>query len=122
MEDKKEKLKINTNIIWMIIAILLIAIFCVSITPVSLQNDTFYTIKIGEHISKNGIDMIDPFSWHENLPYTYPHWLYDFITYLIYSIFGMTGVYVLTCILSSMLGIVLYITNVNLVKITHYNL
>ena len=116
MEDKKEKLKINTNIIWMIIAILLIAIFCVSITPVSLQNDTFYTIKIGEHISKNGIDMIDPFSWHENLPYTYPHWLYDFITYLIYSIFGMTGVYVLTCILSSMLGIVLYITNVKLVK------
>ncbi|MCF0126622.1 MAG: hypothetical protein HUJ68_12895 [Clostridia bacterium] len=116
MEDKKEKLKINTNIIWMIIAILLIAIFCVSITPVSLQNDTFYTIKIGEHISKNGIDMMDPFSWHENLPYTYPHWLYDFITYLIYSIFGMTGVYVLTCILSSMLGIVLYITNVKLVK------
>ena len=63
--------------------ILLIIIFCISITPVSLQNDTFYNIKIGELISQNGIDMQDHFSWHQDLSYTYPHWLYDLITYFI---------------------------------------
>ena len=73
----------NTNILIKIIPILLIAIFCVSLTPITFQNDTYYTIKIGEHIVNNGIDMQDPFSWHEDLPYTYPHWLYDLITYLI---------------------------------------
>ena len=49
-----------------------------------LQNDTFYTIKIGELILNNGIDMMDHFSIHSNLAYTYPHWLYDVFIYLIY--------------------------------------
>ena len=100
-----------------IMAIILIAIFCISITPKTLQNDTFYTIKIGEHIIENGgIDMMDPFSWHENLEYTYPHWLYDVIIYLIYSSGGMTGIYISTCILAIILGIAIYETNSKLVK------
>ena len=65
-------------------AIILIAIFCFAITPVTMQNDTYYTIKVGEHIKNYGVDMKEPFSWHENLIYTYPHWLYDLISYLIY--------------------------------------
>ena len=56
-----------------IILICLIVIFCITISPITMQNDTYYTIAIGEHILKNGIDMQDPFSWHEYLPYTYPH-------------------------------------------------
>ena len=70
------------------IAFICIIIFCFSLTPRTFQNDTFYTIKIGEHIMENGIDMKDPFSWHEGLPYTYPHWAYDVITYFIYNIGG----------------------------------
>lgn len=98
--------------IFEIIAIILIAIFCISIAPKTLQNDTFYTIKIGEHIIKNGgIDMIDPFSWHEGLEYTYPHWLYDVIIYLIYSIGGMAGIYVSTCIFAVILGLTIYKVN-----------
>ena len=84
MEDKKiDKTKIRFNVL----AILLIAVFCFAISPVTLQNDTFYTIKIGEHIVKNGIDMKDQFSYHD-LKYTYPHWLYDLGIYLIYNIGG----------------------------------
>ncbi len=84
MEEKKiDKTKIRFHIL----AILLIAIFCFAVSPVILQNDTFYTIKIGEHIAKHGIDMKDPFSYH-GLKYTYPHWLYDLGIYLIYSIGG----------------------------------
>ena len=65
---EKEKKTIDKNSIrFTIMAVILIAIFCFAISPVTLQNDTFYTIKIGEHILQNGIDMKDPFSWHENL-------------------------------------------------------
>lgn len=115
-EIKEKKRKLSTTVKFDILAIIAIIIFCIALSPVSLQNDTFYTIKIGEHIMQNGIDMQDPFSWHENLPYTYPHWLYDVCTYLIYSVFGMAGIYVCTCALACILGISLYKVNTNLVK------
>ena len=60
--------------------------------------------------------MKDPFSWHENLSYTYPHWAYDLLTYFIYSAFGFTGIYITTCILSVILGISIYLVNSKLVK------
>lgn len=109
-EDKKISLKLT------ILMIVLIAIFSIAITPVTFQNDTYYTIKVGEHIAEYGIDMQDPFSWHEDLAYTYPHWLYDLITYFIYSIFGFTGIYISTCILSVILGISIFWVNKKLVK------
>lgn len=65
----------------------------------ALQNDTFYTIKIGELILNNGIDMLDHFSIHQGLSYTYPHWLYDIFIYLIYRNFGYMGIYISTIIL-----------------------
>lgn len=110
------KKEINVNVNFTIVAIILIAIFCICITPVTFQNDTFYTIKIGELIKNNGIDMMDHFSWHENLSYTYPHWLYDLCTYLIYAMAGFKGVYVLTCILSVILGLSIFTVNTKLTK------
>ena len=115
-KNKSKNKKINYAIVFTIMAIISISIISIALTPVTLQNDTFYTIKIGEHISKCGIDMQDPFSWHENLGYTYPHWGYDLITYYIYSAFGMTGIYVVTCILSAILGITIYTVNLKLNK------
>jgi len=115
-KEKKLKKEIDfTSIRFNILAIILIAIFCFSISPITLQNDTFYTIKIGEHILENGIDMKDPFSFH-NLKYTYPHWLYDVGIYLIYSIGGHAGIYASTVILCMVLGILIYLTNVKLTK------
>ena len=117
-KGKSEKIKeiLHSKCFFGIIAIILIAIFCIAMTPVTLQNDTFYTIKIGEQITKTGIDMQDHFSWHEDLAYTYPHWLYDLITYYIYAGFGMTGIYITTCILTVILGISLYIVNTKIAK------
>ena len=106
--DKKTKIKFN------VLAIFVIIFFCFALTPKTLQNDTYYTIAIGEHILENGIDMKDPFSWHENLPYTYPHWAYDVGTYLIYQlgenvgIGGFNAIYAITVILAIVLGIVTY--------------
>ena len=115
-EKNDKNPRIKSTIKFTIMAVILIAVFCLAISPVTLQNDTYYTIKIGEHIVNDGIDMQDPFSWHENLPYTYPHWLYDLLTYLIYNSFGMTGIYITTCILSVILGLSLYTVNRKLCK------
>ncbi|MBQ2917358.1 MAG: hypothetical protein IJE59_04240 [Clostridia bacterium] len=114
-KEKEIKKTDKKSIRFNIMAILLIAIFCFSISPVTLQNDTFYTIEIGKHILENGIDMKDPFSQHD-LEYTYPHWLYDVGIYLIYSIGGQVGIYMSTVILAMILGILLYATNVKLTK------
>lgn len=118
MKEKKVKKesKISKTTKFNIIAIVLIIIFCIAISPVTLQNDTYYTIKIGEYITNHGIDMQDPFSWHEGLSYTYPHWLYDFLTYKIYSVAGFTGIYVVTTLLACVLGVLIYKVNSKISK------
>ena len=106
----------NKTIIFEIIAIILIALFSFSLAPKRLQNDTFYTIKLGNLIKENGIDMKDHFSWHEDLPYTYPHWLYDVIMSCIYNLGEWKGIYISVCILSIILGIIIYEGNRKLNK------
>ena len=115
-EKNQASKKVSSNVKFIILAVILISLFCFAITPVSLQNDTFYSIKIGEHIQNVGIDMQDPFSWHEGLSYTYPHWLYDLLTYWIYAAFNMDGIYIVTCILSCILGISIYYVNYKINK------
>lgn len=116
MKEKDKKIKIRKSIKFSLLAVILIAIFCIAITPVTFQNDTYYTIKVGEQIAKYGINGQDPFSWHENLAYTYPHWGYDLITYFIYQAFGFTGIYVTTGILSVILGLCIYWVNTKIAK------
>ena len=72
-----------------ILIIIIVIFLCYMLTPIVFQNDTFYTIKIGELILNNGIDMLDHFSIH-NIAYTYPHWLYDVFIYIIYHFFSFT--------------------------------
>lgn len=108
MENNKKLTRYKFHVV---IAILLI-IYCISMAPKGLQNDTFYTIKVGEYIAQNGIGNLttDPFSWHE-LPYTFPHWLYDLSIFGIYSLGGMTGIYISTIILTCILGLSIYFTS-----------
>ncbi len=109
MEETDTKAKIRKIRIH-VVAIISIILFAIAISPKSLQNDTFYTIKIGEYIQNNGISNLteDPFSWHE-LPYTFPHWLYDFMMFNIYDLFGFDGIYVSTIVFAAILGILMYI-------------
>lgn len=99
---RKFKLKKSdkaTNIIFDGLAIICIIIMAIAVSPKALQNDTFYNIKCGEYILRNGIFHLskDPFSWH-NLPYTWPHWLYDLFTYVVYHISRKSlGVRLLYC-------------------------
>jgi hypothetical protein len=125
-----EKIRKIIKIAMEIIAVLIISVFAYSITPKTLQNDTYYTVKIGEHIQNSvssvfdllpwnkGLDMQDPFSFHENLPYTYPHWLYDLITYKIFCIGGFQAIYIATCISAIILGLLIYFINKKMNKNT----
>ena len=114
--EENQKIEVNfkidkrRKIIFNFVAIVCIVLFCMANSPKVLQNDTFYTIKVGEYIAQNGIKNLttDVFSWHE-LPYTYPHWLYDLGIYTIYNNFGQTGIYFSTMFFYSILGISVYI-------------
>ena len=104
LEKYKEK-------IFMIVAIFLIAIFAFSLSPKQMQNDIYYTVTIGKLIRENGIDKIDHFSWHEGLPYEYPHWLYDVGMSFLYDIGGFETIYISTCVFSILLGISIFLVN-----------
>ena len=115
-EEKKEEVENNKKeetkkhgFLFHVIAIICIAIFSMAISPKALQNDTFYTITIGEYIYNNGISNLteDIYSIHD-LPYTYPHWLYDLGLFLVYNKWGHPGIYVSTMILTAILGISVY--------------
>lgn len=99
-----------------IIFLILSFIFALGLVKKSFQNDTFYTIKIGELIINHGIDMLDHFSFHNALAYTYPHWLYDSFIYLVYKIGGYTSIYISTILLFYILITIVYKTNLTLCK------
>ena len=116
MKKVFEKIKKYKKIIGEIIIILCIAIFSYSIAPKTFQNDTYYSVSIGNLILENGIDNKDHYSWHEDLPYTYPHWLYDVIMAKIYNLGDWRAVYISVCVMSIVLGITIYLVNYKLGK------
>ena len=101
-----------------IISIIIIILLCIAYCNMSLSssNDTFYLVKLGESISKNGIDMIDHFSWIPNLPYTYPHWLYSILLYFLYNSFGYVGIYISSVISFIIIGLLIYYVNLKMNK------
>lgn len=94
-----------------IASIIMIIMLCATFTVRTFQNDTFYTIKIGESILENGIDMKDHFSWHQDLDYTYPHWLFDIIVYKIYDLGGLNALYITNILVFIVIGITFYFLN-----------
>lgn len=105
-KEKKNKKSINFK--FNLLAIICISIFVIGIVEKTLQNDTYYTITLGKYILNNGIDMMEHFSWHQGLIYTYPHWLYDVFMYIIYNTFGFVGIYGSSIVLGIILGISIY--------------
>lgn len=100
---KKESRKIA------IIFSIIIAIFTIGIVSKTFQNDTFFNISIGKYLLENKtIDMQEHFSWVQGLTYTYSHWAFDIVTYLIYNAFGFTGIYVGVIIFAIVTNIILF--------------
>ncbi len=108
--DKKTKIKFN------IIIILAIILFTIATTPKTLQEDTYYMIKVGEYICQNGMQVIEnriePFAWHDGMIYTYPHWLLDIIFYLIFNAFDLLGIYIFSIVSGIIIYLLIYYTNI----------
>lgn len=88
--------------------IIIIILFNILIINKEFQNDTFFNIAIGEYIMENGIDMMDHFSIHEGLEYTYSHWAFDILIAKTYQVFGFEGIYIFTIIMGAIIGITLF--------------
>ena len=92
----------------------LLAIFCITMfymCDAYIQNDVFFDLKTGESILKYGVDFKDHFSWLPNLIYTYHHWLYDVIFYLLYKKFDFVMIKYLYVGLAFILGLIIFHTN-----------
>ena len=50
MKNKNKKRIHRKTLVFNILAIVCIILFCVAISPVTMQNDTYYTVKVGESI------------------------------------------------------------------------
>ena len=83
-----------------IMFIILIAIFAISLPCRTFQNDTFFTIAIGNYILNNGITPEEHFTWHEGLQFTNSRWAFDSIISIIFNMFEFWGVYIFTIIIS----------------------
>lgn len=87
---------------------IIITIFIIGIVPKQFQNDTFFNISIGKYILENGIDMQEHWAFTQGLTYTFSHWAFDIVTYLVYNVFNFTGIYILTIIISIFTYIALF--------------
>lgn len=67
---------------------LFVPLFCIGL---KLDNDTYWIIKTGEEICKNGIPTKDFLTIHTNMDLVVQQWLSDIIYYKLYDIFGITG-------------------------------
>lgn len=98
------------NIIKIINVILIIA-FVILLCPKSMQNDTFWSIKVGQELVEEGIKAIDEWSIHSDLKYVAHHLVTDLIIYIVYSIGDFFALYVLEIILSLIIVGLFYIAN-----------
>ena len=108
MEEKKNRLKVIFNIITAVVFI----VFVITLCPKEMQNDTFWSIKVGERLVRDGIFGLDYFSIHENLNYIAHHFLTDVVIYLVYNVSGFAGLYALEIFLACIMsGLLLYLNN-----------
>lgn len=98
----------NKKLFWaLLISILLITFPLVGKT---FQNDTFFTIPTGNYILENGINDVEPFTWHDNLKFTKLRWAFDISVAGIFNISGYTGLYICTVVIAELIATTLFIT------------
>lgn len=105
----------KSKIIW-IINILLLIVFVALLCPKSMQNDTFWSIKIGQELLEEGIKVVDEWSIHKDLKYIVHHLITDIIIYFVYSVGEFFGLYILEIILALVIAVLFYLVNKQLTK------
>ena len=100
-------MKLNKKII-NIICILILCIFAISCVEKTFQNDTFFTIALGERTVKYGIEEYDQLVWHDNLKFIHLRWLFDVVIYSLNNAFGFDGIYVFVIVIAVLQGLMYY--------------
>jgi len=96
---------------WYFILLAIVIVFIISLCPKFMQNDTFWSIKVGEKLVNEGVWEIDDFSMHSGLKYIAHHFLTDVGIYWVYQIGGFQALYVMLIILTIIMAALLYILN-----------
>lgn len=91
-----------------IIIIISLTIYAFSIVSKTMPNDTFFSIITGNYILENGINEIEPFTFHDNLVFIKLRWLFDIIVAIIYNKWSFCGLYILVIIVSIAITISLF--------------
>jgi hypothetical protein len=87
---------------------------CILLYTFAFQNDTYWLIRTGEYIIKNGFPTIDPLTFHDGLNYTPQQWLSAVIFYLLYSKFGTVSLYIMNIAVYVIMTFVIYSICMNL--------
>ncbi len=103
-------------IIKSILKIVLILVFIIYLSPIALQNDTFFDIKLGEQYLTNGINTNDIYSIHGGLKYISHHFMVNIITYLTYDLGGFNALYILVIGLALLFTFLMYRLNRTFIK------
>ena len=98
--NEKNLLRLVFGILFLFLA------FCV--TNPTLQNDTYYIIKLGQNILNNGVVLSDPWAWSTQLINTYPHFLFNILLAVLYNCFGYNGIYAFVLITVYLFSLSLY--------------
>ena len=94
------KIKVRQSVSpFLLCAALMIAFACQEL----INNDTYWILRVGEEIAKNGIPRIDALTMHEGLDIVQQQWLTAYIYHLLYSTFGTTGLLAFELVLNVIL-------------------
>lgn len=92
-----------------------LVIFCLIVLPALLlfnpgiENDTFWLVKMGQHITNEGLPATEPLTYHEGLNIIVQQWLTSVIFYKIYLYTGMAGLILFTATMFVILLLLLYL-------------
>ncbi len=99
-----------------ILLIIIVILFLIKISPIVLQNDTFYDIVLGKRYANEGMFKIDDYSIHDGLVYQTHHYLVCIINYLVYNLFSFNGLYILEIILGLIIAYLFHSISKNMIK------
>lgn len=91
-----------------IIFILIIMLFATSVVVKPFQNDTFFTIALGERVLEYGIEQEEKLVWHKGLEYTNSRWLFDIAIAKINQLYGFNGIYIFVIFIAILQALLYY--------------
>lgn len=98
----------SKNRIKLIICVILIIFFSMSEVSKMFENDTYFSIAVGNKILDIGFYTQEDFTFVEGLEYENVRWIFDIVMANIYNHFGYLGIYIFVMITTAAIALSLY--------------